>query len=490
MPERKLPTRPEYSKDRALGAQIDASFNNFHEQILNHVKPSAKGTEKDMQAHETLEDAKDLITRNNIFADRIYGPEFAREIRNPEQELAGNVCIGIVHCPDGRMPRYPFSYILNTSEYLGGVIPTRKRTSDELLIPKSASFGESLRSPKVVSRGLVQINLSHTACAANEATLKDMKTNPANHSDHFKPEEIRELLTLRPDVANRRIIKRITSRAITNFMNASRSIAGEDPLPQVCIEGNYDISSMGIEFRNGNDELSTTDLVQRYKTKIQDLGIVDFGHFQDTFTRDETYFDLLKTKTAISKAILKEHTEIFSPLLQEIDNYFSRNFSDLNQDQKSGLRFVVVDRVAFQYEKGLNPEHPYTEHDEKFIVLSDRGVLLGKYLPDQHFGTSVSDPKDGAHQLITETKVLDDKNLLMDKPRTVFLCGSVSDYEVKNDTKGVKDAKQDIVDMLTGLIANPTIRKQMKNGRLIPIPALMDEKTRRVLSIPDFSPYL
>lgn len=487
-----------HPQDRFLGHQLETSFRNFHDRVLNHVYPARSGTEKDAKAHEALEHAKDIIARHNHYANVINGREFVETVKQPEQEHIHPMRVGIIHCPEPRIPRSQFSFAINTSEELGGIIATEKRISDGKIIPKSSNTCEVLRSRKTVVGGLLEIPLAHfdsvdpsKGCAANKAFLEGIATYP-----QFTQDERDNLLTMKPEDANLEHIKRITVPAITNFYNSARETAHRKHYRRVAVPALADTATMGLVFRNGNnngDELSTAELTTSHRKRLEDSDIAAFGQFRDTFTKDSHFLEFQKTKVALTASIMHDFKEQYSSLNGEINNYFYRNYHDLLPSQQKALKFVISGQIAYQYLTGLadcNPYHPYKDPDARFLVVSDRGVLLGKYLPDQHFGSSAANPKEGVKQIIAETDIMDRHNLVMTRPRILFVCGSVSHDEIKRDSKGVRDAKQEMANLLKAIVANDNLTQQMRNGRLIPIPALLDENTRTVHKIPDFSPYL
>lgn len=484
--------------DNCLKDQISNSFWNFHDHVLGGHHN--RGTDKDQQSEEALEYALETTTRNNLLSDLIHSKQFKSEIRDLDKQTSSDAKSGEIYCTDGRIPRYMLPFDVNTQEVLGGIIAIRERPFDKYTIPKGTSLCEAIRSKESIKHGLVEktyghydsVNIPNKGCAANTKFLDHLAKKPEAYLHLFSADEIDELFKLSPQEANLRHIERTTARAITNFYNSARIAEGYPPLQRVCTPGLIDTAHMGVEFRSGNDIISTTDLSQRYREFIDSLDIAPFGDFHDTFTQDSNYFDLQKARAQITNAVMTNKGGLFTPLLAEIASYINRNYFDLQRNQAQRWTKSTVDIISWQHLTGLSkytPDHAFANHNERVLALSDRGLLIGKYLPDQIFGTTAADPKDGANQVAVETEVLDQQGLVLNQPRILFICGSASAQEIKINKKSLSRAKQDMADMLLAIVSNPNLKKQMQEGRLIPMPVLLDDVTRKVLAVPDFSPY-
>lgn len=483
------------SSNTAIDSQVRAVFKSFHERVLGGN--TGESTENDRRAERALETTIDFIHRNNALSEITHSRQFGLEVKKPDGEMAGETPQGEIFCPDGRIVRRQFSYVVNTWEELSGRTATRRRESDNLLIVKSSALGEAFRHPNALRFGLINFAWGHYdsldkngGCADNTQTLNELRNNVKAQIDYFSEREVEALLRLNPEDANLEILERTTATAGDNFHNSARLAAGRRPLPRVTITGLYDTAYMGKEFRNGNDILSSTDLTERYRHRIEDANVAAFGQFKDTFSNDQYFLDYQKAKVALVCAMVYDVGHGFSGLKNEIGAYTSRNYPNLLAGQMRRFRHTTKHQIAHQYLMGLDTNHPYRHHSERILVASVNGLIPGKNLPDQVFATSASDPKEGARQINVELGVLDKHDLVADTPRSLLVCSSANPQDLANYGRSFRNAKHELADFLIALVANPDLRRRMNDGNLIPVPVIQDERTRKVLAVPDFSPYL
>lgn len=482
--------------NHSLEAQAQTVFRNFHDRILNGHHPD-EITEKDRKSLESLKDGIQTIERNNLIADSIRSDRFNREIREPEQVEAGPCSSAKIHCTDGRILRIQWSFTENTLEALRGEIPTRK-PSDQI-IPKSAHIGEVLRNPKKLCKSVLDYGLAHfdgvdapdLGCAAVTNFLDEIRNDPKPYERIFTAQEIESIPFLKPEEANKLLIKRTTSTALTNFVNLAKTAEGYEPLRRVAVEGFIDTGRMGLIFKENGDTLDTSQMTNRSIERIEDLDVANFGDYNKHFTDEHKLFELLRAKKDITLGILQNKNGRFENFLHETEAFANHAWGDFDESQMKRFKFDIAQQVAWQYLTGLSipQDHPNKRHGEKYMVASADGVFF-RYDTEQQFGTSASDPKDGIKQIIVETQVLDHNGLIMDRPRNLFICSSASHEDFESNSEGLMNAKQNLAEFMIAISTNPELKRQMKNGRLIPIPTLIDRKTRKVVRIPDFSPYL
>ena len=253
---------------------------------------------------------------------------------------------------------------------------------------------------------------------------------------------------------------------------------------------------MGFELRYHGQKLSSTDLSNSLKDKLKKG---KFGKYQKSFTSPEMLIEISREILDLTTQLLKSDQEPFSQTRDNINSYIESNLRALNDNQKQGLRFIIARKIAFQYLTGLSrlpkngqPDHPFAQHNEQDISVSEHGHLLGEFDSyQQHFGSSPA--KESIIRQIKIANIVMDKNgLKTDKTRVIFVNTPIhlKDIMAGNGKFALGQARSQNADLFRRIVQDPELCQLIKMGKILPIPTLIDDETREVIQIPDHSAYL
>jgi len=493
--------------------EVDNQANNIQSQLvdyLHHFDPK-------MEKEPVIDAAMEIINLNNEFSARLYESDDFKQLLEEEKELNGDCILGAEWCVDGRILRLYFPAMLSSWEVPAGVIPTKLRPGDNEQIPESTDLCEAIR--KNFASDYLELGIAHTdttnsdhGCAAIKLILAALKTEESDMETVSSKEEsavvmsrmslrdkLRKLLTLQeigeigklsPEDANLLLVKKITLGSITNFLNAVKEAEGRQPLKRVGVDVLFDTATTGLTFKSNGNQLETTELTNKYQEQLARENIVTFGQFDQFVRTPDEYLEFSKKLLSLTKAIINDENHSYTDLNTEITNFIDENYKDLTEKQKQSLRFVVTRTVASQFSTGFaqTQEHPNTDHGETHIAISIRGKFLGKNIPNQQFGCSATDDKEGLSQIKIALSVMD-HHMDKGKPRLLYICESISneDYQSKNATLQTK--KAELASFWGEIFDDPDLHELIESGKVVPIPVLIDEKTRKVIEIPKLSGY-
>ncbi len=503
-----------------IEAQLQTYFTNVHARLMNGSTDHEK-TENDRKAEAALKYAYEVLVRNDQMCDLVQGEEY-QLVRDRENSLKGKTKIGKIFCIDGRIARIFESFAINTWEKAAGLIKAEKRESDGKLIPSSSSFCESIAAkidydhPEVE---LLEINTAHYdstnpehGCAAIGLIRRALKRDPGEwesaseeerhviEDDLIRQSELEEILSKEdieailnaptPEDANLLILEKVNTPAITNIYNDVRQIHGLEPLRRVAITALYDTATTGIELRYDGVKLSTSDLTKKHTEAIQSFGSTigaGFGDYREALTNPGKFLEFSLKLAELETEIIENKNGRFNELNSELNSYIKDHLDDLTDGQKQALRFKLLRKVAFQHLTGI--ESPNTHHQEAYIAISVQGQFVGKYdLVEQQFGSSSEDIETAIDETLIANLVMDTNALKEDETRIAFICTSTNRSSWERKTEASRRVRANNADLIRGIAKDERLRALMKEGKLIPIPVLIDEN-RRVLEIPDHSAY-
>ena len=293
-----------------------------------------------------------------------------------------------------------------------------------------------------------------------------------------------------PEDANLLILEKVNTPAITNIYNDVRQIHGLEPLRRVAITALYDTATTGIELRYDGVKLSTSDLTKKHTEAIQSFGSTigaGFGDYREALTNPGKFLEFSLKLAELETEIIENKNGRFNELNSELNSYIKDHLDDLTDGQKQALRFKLLRKVAFQHLTGI--ESPNTHHHEAYIAISVQGQFVGKYdLVEQQFGSSSEDIETAIDETLIANLVMDTNALKEDETRIAFICTSTNRSSWERKTEASRRVRANNADLIRGIAKDERLRALMKEGKLIPIPVLIDEN-RRVLEIPDHSAY-
>jgi hypothetical protein len=475
----------------SLSSQLDRYFNRYFSKCF--VQPSS---EKKLE--EVGERAKRIIGRNNQIAELLQSHEY-QEILREEKELIGNSKLGFVFCIDGRIPPIIlFGRAANCWEEPAGLIQVE--TAGEETIPASTHLSEAFRSTVNEGRDVFEVILAHHGLSTNSVcgAMKAM----------YPPDFDRSLLP----VMNLEQIEQDALPAVLNIVNRQREDVGLPPLTQVGVSALLDTDTFGLSLGYGTDhELRTTTLINDFRVEqyegmisfdfLVQENVGPFGSMRDRFMKPEHFIEYSRKVLGMTKFLLDN--DIFITFREKVGAYINQYYSQLSDDQKQALNFVIAKATAVQYVTGLSeipaggPTHPFAEHDERYMALSLKGKTLGRHDPEEQvFGCSSSDANKAISHIKTQLNLMDDHpgRNNQGKPRILFLSEPVErDLWEKyvadgNETVGrIIAANTDLYRMIH---KDKELATRIIEEELAVVPVLVDQNTGEILTVLNQTVYI
>jgi len=450
-------------------------------------------------ANKDKERIWNIIERNNQVAKILSTPGY-RKIVKRKRQLLGAISLGFVFCIDGRIPAiFLGGRFARHFETPAGEITTMKRKSDNKLIPDSSDLNEALRRIATTGDDFLEIVFAHTSLS-----------NPHHGCGAMAVKKKMGLIDpkLSLEDANLKIIKEKTIPALFNIYNEFKAQLGLKPLKVVGIAAVYDTDTFGIILnynqRLEKKSLSTTDLTNKYKDKLDEYSIskgknsfikdnIVFGSFREKFTDLKYSVAFAQNVLKITESLLD--SKVANEALVEVDKYIDVHYEDLTPDQKKGLRFILIRNIAFQYLTGLCmikrkiADHAFAKHGESYMAVAMRGATIGKFDPEnQGFASTPSDPKQAIGNINTMLSIIGDSSKM--KPYILFVCNSVNSRDLRENNQVLQRIMGSNAGLFIRLIEDKNLGEMVEKGEIIPVPILIEEDTREVLKIVDHSGYI
>ena len=448
--------------------------------------------------------SKQIIGRNNAIAELMQKPEF-QTILETEKQLKGEAKVGEIFCVDGRLPTIHIAG-RNVSVWKEGAGLLSTIGEGGYLTLVSQLFLQNIVSAASDDNGdLLEIFAAHTSfntphgCGRMRGIIQDM----------VKRGEVQAGVD--PVALNLKLLEDKQIPAVTSIYNRNRVIHGKEQLSQVGVSAVIDTDSLGILFNySGKDNgtaLYSTDILREMIMPIANEGLnsgrlsidgatmgkaYEYGAMKDTFTKPENFIQYYKTVVNITGRLLRSND-----FKIRAGDKLGELFPDLTPSQLQALQFVFARTMAVQYLVGSlemqdgHPNHPFGEHAEGYIALSQDGKTMGRFdQQDQAFGTSASSIKGAVDHIILEEGIMrhnDHKG-----PAIVFVSkpvdgGSWTEH-VKQGSKGTEQIRRAIASnqsFMLELLKDRHIIHLMDNHQIMLIPVLIDQDTGEVLSVPD-----
>lgn len=466
---------------------LAASKNHLKEQLDLYLDHLSQHTSREVTQKERLR-VWNVIERNNQVAKILSTPAF-RKIVKRKRELSKGISLGYVFCIDGRIPaifiggRFARHFEIPAAE-----ITTIKRKSDGKFIPDSSDLNEALRRISIAKDELLEIIYAHTSLS-----------NPHHGCGAMMAKQKAHLIDSKAGLveANLKIIEEKSIPAITNMYNEFRGQLGIEDLKVVCVSAVYDTETFGIilNFNLENESLSTTEITNKYKDKMDEYFIRDnlvFGSFREKFTDLKYLTAFSQNVLKISEAILDK--KVGADLLDEVEQYLAKFYPDLTADQKQAFKFVLIRNIALQYLTGLsnqkkNIDHAFSKHEESYMAVAMRGATIGKFDPqNQGFASTPSDPGQAIQNINTMMSIMGPSK--QNRPYILFVCNSVNSRDLKENNQVLQRIMGSNAGLLRDIVEDKDLGVMIEKGEIIPLPILIDEDTREVLKIVDHSGYI
>jgi len=468
---------------------LKGSRQSLKDQLELYLEHLSSHLDKNISKKDTQRIA-DIISRNNHVASIINSRDYKR-VTDSKKKLLGNTVLGLVYCIDGRIPaiflggRYASHWEVPAAE-----LKVSKRKSDGKLIPESNDLCEALRKLVTTENDLLEVVLAHTSlldphhgCGAMAGKRKAGLLNPK----------------LSNEVANLKIIEEKTIPAITNIYNDFREQKGFEPLTRVGVSALYDTDTFGLILNHDNPKitLSTTDLANQFIDQIEE----HFSKENLFYASFKERFHYLKYLKSFSDNVLKVTEQFlssstFSNLSDLLDEYINIHYQDLTPNQKEALKFLITRSIAFQYLTGASSiskktlSHPFAKHEEEYMAVSTRGTTIGKYDPQsQGFSSTPADPTTAIANIKTKLSIMGSSSENTKKTYLLFICNPVNIRDLTENSIQLHKIMDGNAELFRAILNDQDLGEMIENGKIIPVPVLVEEDSREVLKIIDHSAY-
>lgn len=435
---------------------LNRYFSNLQERLL---MPEIEGRAK--------ESIFEIIYRNNLMGHILSSKEF-NLIVDEEKSLKGECKIGVVTCIDGRISGlHKFGRTANIKEIAGSLI-----NLSDLLELDDLRFIRILEQSADEGRELLEIVTAHTGkhhkCGAIEKGIEERVFQ--GDPDQVAIEEAKK-----------------RAEAIEKKYNQILTAKNKQPQNKVSITAMIDTDHMGLILNYGQEnELSTTDITLQLLDLIKSgigKNVGEFGSMKETFARPELFLEYSKKILEITRFIINNRV---------FDDYINNNYPQLSDNQKKALIFTLSRTVANQYLTGLASEeefdHPYSEHNERYLSVSPHGKLFGRFDMQQVFGSVPSNRQDMLSHIKTKLSILDSNNAI--KPYILFLSMPTNETEIVNSASTLLASENALTTYFSELFKDEQIKKLIEDGQLIIIPIYIEENNGKLISVRDYSFYI
>ncbi len=457
-----------------------------------------------LDTEESFERASSFIEENNSMC-QIWRGAKCKANRKREEEIYSVVSIFEDKCIDGRDPR-AFDGQADSLKTEMGQITLDRVSSDGELIPRQPEICASLND---VSVEPLMINLPHydpyfegKSCAAIRLAMEDFRKTDGVWA--YLTEQEKDLITQARsrslDEANLALLSLTNIAAFSNFHNDVRADEGLVPLKSVGLVALYNTRTMGIELRapiliqNKDSKELTLAPFDREVIKTAEIAAslpqTHFGEFRLTFNKTKTFADF--EEAVITLAIQLLERKIDFEHKEDIRRFINKYFAELTSNQAKALEYRMFRAVAHQYLTGLSKvleQHPFSDHEERFISISENARFVGKYdVEDQSFVISVPDSETGAKRIDIACSVMDHTRVDKEKAHILFISTSINKegFEKRNqirDGHAYLSAINDNELLFRSLTGEGKLSDRISKGNLLPIGVLLDSQTGEVLEV-------
>jgi hypothetical protein len=476
-----FPDKKEFVKFEEWSAALKPNLFTYID-LLNRKLFPQKSAER-FTEEEGIK-ALDLMGRNYLIANILTTHEY-EEIIAEEKKLRGSIqtTIGVSRCIDGRLPNQD-NRLLKIHESKAGLLETEEiydlpsRQKKRVLKSgrmREAIIGEADKGP------LLQILLAHTNIASPEEPC-DCGAMLALEKKFPKGTDLLQVnLNLHQNAAS--AIDMLYNEEVTNNIieynkqeEVQKNKNKKNRIPQIrtAITAVYETSSQGIVLGYGEavGTLSTTQLAREI---AEQYNSPYFGALEGKSLDITSIVSNKRMILDVTKILLDPTSSFMLQTVNYIEN--SPILSDLNVDQRQALIFYLGRTTAIQLltrSYDPNTPNPYRKHNEEFLAISSEEATVGEIFPGQVF-CATPHTKQAVDHVKTQCTLMDHYQPDRDRPDILF----ISNSQVHGVSGAHKDAsKGDTLEMLTAIYRDKKIKKLIRNHQLLPIPVIIDEKTR------------
>lgn len=405
-----------------------------------------------------------------------------------EKKLKGkDTTVGISKCIDGRLSTiHGESRVFKAHETMAGKLETEEiaqPNGSTKTVLKSERLVEAIKD-EVKKGPLLEILLAHTDSHDASHGCGAMMQAQARHPETYP---------IGTDLVSANLNEHKTAAmAIDTLYNEAAEFFGKPQQQKTAIRGVYDTHTLGVIFGYGEETktLATTDIARNIALQPERYLIFTGGDFdpanfypgviQPDLQQLDKLIDNEKMIMTLSKQLLREH----NPFLAEVNEYIGQHpdLSQLSKEQQQALRFYLARTTALQYlSKSYEGVHPFVGHDEILQSVSPDGVSFGQFLPEQIFGANPNDSEVVDH-IVTQCALMNKNARITEKPHILFVSGVLS---ANQGVSSAERAKARNLAYFKNIINDPQIRQLIASGDLLPVPVLINDKTREFIALQD-----
>ena len=465
-----FPHKPEFAHFSEWENRLKPKLHNY----LGWLNATFFGEQSEVKfAPEATARILDIMGRNHLMSHVLTTPEF-EEVINDEKKLRGedeNITVGISRCIDGRLPNKD-NRLFKVHESKAGLLETETvinpTTFQEKKVLTSGRMIEAIKGE--ANKGpLLQILMAHTHQAVAPCDCGAMDAIKSKYPPNT--DLVLENIKLHKDAAE--AIDTLYNEEVVFNKRPERIQA------RTAITAVYETNTQGIVLgygEEGVDTYSTTSLA------------LEIASMKNNFVGA-----LIGKKLDITKAISNEKKvcEVTRALLDQSSLFFNRTseyikrnptLKDLNPAQIQALIFYLGRTTAIQlltqsFDESV--DNPFRKHNEEFQSLSADDVAVGQILPGQVF-VSNPHPSQAVDHILTQYKLMNHYVPERKKPDILF----ISNAQSSGLQEGRRDSSKGLtIEMLRKIYINSEIRRLILSQELLPIPVIIDEKTRDVKHI-------
>lgn len=463
--------------------QVNLKIKEETREYLEHLSLHIEKDIPETEFNRIIE----ILEQNNKVSE-VLDSEGFKELTRRQKEQIAPVRLGLLYCIDGRIPgillggRFASHWEVPAAE-----LALEKRISDGEMLPESNELCEALRKIAASDEELLEIVMAHTSllhpdhgCGAMAAKKKSGEVP----LESFLEDE------------NLKIIKKKTIPAMTTIYNEFRKHNGKEEVKSISVSALYDTDTLGTVFNyEGRDQgkaLFISELTKENAQEIQRLyGDLKIGCYEERFADLDnlTKFgeDIYKVRKGLSEG------EEFEDLRLKIQDFINTTYTDLSENQKRALQIFILRNIALQYLAGsfdAKDEHAFSSHDEDYMAVSTRGMVIGKFDPEaQVFGSTPSDSETAISFIKTKISIM--KSTAHDKdPFLLFVCNPVNPHDLEAGNIQLHKVMDANAEVFRAIIQDSELGQLVLGGRLLPISVLIDEDSRAVLKVIDHSAYV
>lgn len=481
---------------------LDRRIENFFFGDYSYIK--LQGVDQVFPWHKSTESARRIIERNNTIAELMQKPEFL-QVLEKEKEIKGPAKVGEVFCVDGRLPIIHIAG-RNVSVWEEGAGLLATVGHDGVVALQSQLFLQNLASAAGEDRDLLEIFPAHTSfstdhkCGRMAGVVKELALQGIVSED------------VDPVALNIKLLDEQQIPAVESAYNRFRKMHGKPELRKVAVSGVIDTDTLGLMLNYEGLEqgraLFTSDILREFLVEPiagKKMLTIDgktvgssyvYGAMKDTFTKPENFIHYYKSVVSITQRILQS-----SDFEIKVGTRLNELHPDLTEDQQRALRFVFARTMSMQYLVGSlemhdnHPNHPFGEHAEGYIAVSQDGKTMGRFDPEEQvFGTSASSVKGAVDHIVLEEGIM--RGNKHEGPVIVYLSKPVDGeawrkhLEPGEGEEQIRRAIASNQTFLLDVLRDEKISSLMDQNRVVVIPTITDQDTGEVLDVPDSSEVL